>query len=72
MRLKSWVAITTEVPSRLSSMKGAAAVGQRRVDVAGRLVGEQQVGPHDERAGDGGTLLFAARENRRQHMHPVA
>ena len=35
------------------------AAREGRVDVAGRLVGEQQLGPNDQRAGDGGALLLA-------------
>ena len=38
---------------------------QRRVDIAGRLVGEQQFRLADYRARDGGTLFFAARQDRR-------
>src|SRR5947209_3462375 len=45
---------------------------QRRIDIAGRLVGEQQFGPHDQRACDRGALLLAAGENRRQDVHAVA
>src|ERR1044071_10087020 len=32
----------------------------RGIDMAGRLVGEQQVGPADDRASDRDALLFAA------------
>src|SRR6202167_2629774 len=42
------------------------------VDIAGWLVGEQKLGAYDERAGDRGALLLAARENRRQDMHMFA
>ena len=34
----------------------------RRVEVAGRLVGEDQLGLPDKRAGDGDALLLAARQ----------
>ena len=36
-----------------------------RIDVAGRLVGDEQLGPADHRAGDGDALLLAARQGRR-------
>src|SRR6202040_1595446 len=36
------------------------------IDVAGRLVGQKQLRPHDERAGNGGALLLAAGQHRRQ------
>src|SRR6202023_2016758 len=42
------------------------------IDIAGRLVGEQKFRPHDERAGNGGALLFAAGEHRRQNVHSLA
>src|SRR5215204_4713391 len=45
---------------------------QRRVDVAGRLVGEEQLRAGDEGAGDRGALLLAAGEHRRQDMHVLA
>ncbi len=48
------------------------AARQGGIDVAGRLVGEQQLGAHDERAGDRRALLLAAGEHRRQGVHPVA
>ena len=48
------------------------AARQRGVDVAGRLVGEQQFGPHDQRAGDRRALLLAAGEHRRQGVHAIA
>lgn len=35
-------------------------VGGRRVEIASRLVGEEQVGAEDERAGDCDALLLAA------------
>ena len=40
-------------------------LGHVGVDVAGRLVGDQQLGPGDHRAGDGDALLLAARQGRR-------
>ena len=43
-----------------------------RVDVTGRLVGEQKLGFADHRAGDSGALLLSAGQNRRIGVHPVA
>src|SRR5712692_10798458 len=48
------------------------ALRQIGIDVAGRLVGEQQLRPRDHRARDRGALLLAAGEHRRQCPHPVA
>ena len=45
---------------------------QRRIDIAGRLVGEQELGLLDQGAGDRRALLLAARKHRRQHMHALA
>src|SRR6185437_8081386 len=45
---------------------------ERGVDVAGRLVGEQQLRARDHRTGDRGALLFPAREHGRQRPHPLA
>src|SRR6266511_4968844 len=42
------------------------------IDVAGRLVGEQQLRPRDHRARDRGALLLAAREHRRERPHALA
>jgi hypothetical protein len=36
------------------------AIADDRIDIAGRLVGEQQFGTADHSAGDGRTLLLAA------------
>src|SRR6478735_3535872 len=47
------------------------AAGQRRVDIAGRLVGEEDFRLLDQRPRNRGTLLLAARQNRRQHMHAL-
>ena len=73
IRPMSWVAITTVVPDLLSSTNSrsrrCARVG---IDVAGRLVGEQQLRPRDHRARDRGALLLAARQHRRQRAHAVA
>jgi hypothetical protein len=43
--------------------------GRGRVQVAGRLVGQQQLGAADQGAGDGHALLLPARELRRQVAH---
>ena len=53
-----------EQPSRRRASDG--------IDVAGRLVGEQQFGAHDQGAGDRRALLLAAGKHRRQRVHPVA
>ena len=65
--------MTTEVPSRLSSMKRRKQPARHlRVDVAGRLVGEQQLRLVDDGAGDGRALLLAAGEHVRVGVHAVA
>src|SRR5450756_2212494 len=48
------------------------APAQRRIDVAGRLVRQQQLRPRDHGAGDRGALLLAAGQDRRQGVHPLA
>ena len=45
---------------------------QARIDIAGRLVGEQQFRANDERARDRRALLFAAGKDGRRGVHPVA
>src|SRR5438132_6842081 len=52
--------------------KAQQALRQIGIDVACRLVGEQQLRPRDHRARDRGALLLAAGEHRRQRPHPVA
>ena len=52
-----------------SRSRRRASVGST---VAGRLVGEQQLGPHDQRAGDRRPLLLAAGEHGGQHVHALA
>ncbi len=47
-------------------------VGDDRIDIAGRLVGEQQFGPADDGAGDGGALLLAAGQHLGIGMDAVA
>src|SRR5579871_2315518 len=48
------------------------ALRQLRIHIAGRLVSQQQLRPSDHRPCDGSTLLFAAREHRRQRPHMLA
>src|SRR3981081_1266772 len=45
---------------------------QSRVDVAGRLIGQQELRPRDYRAGYRGALLLSAGKDRRQGIHPLA
>ena len=52
--------------------KPQQAARHLRVDVTGRLVGEQKLGLADHRAGDSGALLLSARQNHRIGVHPVA
>ena len=47
------------------------ALRHGRVDVAGRLVGDEQFGAGDDRAGDGDALLLAARQRRRARAGAV-
>ena len=47
-------------------------VAHLRVEVAGRLVGEQDPRPADNRPGDGDALLLAAGQLRRKVMNPGA
>ena len=48
-----------------ATQQGEDLVGGPRVEVAGRLVGEQQGGPRHQRPDDGHPLLLAARERHR-------
>ena len=41
------------------------------VDIAGRLVGQQDVGPPDHGAGDGQPLLLAARQRDGEGVHAI-
>ena len=62
----SWVTTTTAVPSRLSRSKSTTICGARRlVELARRLVGEQQRRPVGQRARDRHALHFAAGQLRR-------
>src|SRR5215216_3081425 len=48
------------------------ALGERRIDIAGGLVGQQQLGTRDDGTPDRGALLLPARQHRRQRPHAVA
>src|SRR5215813_4115689 len=48
------------------------ALAEIRVDVAGRLVGKQELRPCNHRARDRGALLLTAREHRRHRPHALA
>ncbi len=56
--------------SLLIVMPGASSSGGARVEVAGGLVGEDQLGARDQRAGDGHPLLLAARKLARVVIEP--
>ena len=62
-----WVATRAARPLALTSARKRAehVVGGLRVEVAGRLVGQQHPGAVGDRAGDGDSLLFAAGQFRR-------
>ena len=60
------------MPSATSSSKSSSiAAGVARVEVAGRLVAEQQARRADQRAGDRHALLLAAGQLRRQEVGAV-
>ena len=72
IRPTSWVATTTVVPSRLSAAnRPHQAAGHVGIDIAGRLVGDEQFGPVDDGAGDRDPLLLPARQGRRTGARPV-
>src|SRR6185437_6690313 len=48
------------------------APSKRRIDVAGRLVGQQQLWARDDSARDRRALLLAAGQDRRQRIHAIA
>jgi hypothetical protein len=52
--------------------KAKQPTAERRIHVAGGLVREKELGPADDGAGDGGALLFPARQHRRQGVHAFA
>ena len=63
---RSWVMTTIVVPSAFSSWSSVRrSRAGARVEVAGRLVGEHDRRPADERAGDGHALALAAGQLRR-------
>ena len=70
----SWVTTMMVTPrSRLSETQRLHdLVRGARIEIAGRLVGEQQARRVDERAGDGDTLLLAAGKLRRRVALAVA
>ena len=58
-----WVTITMVVPSSFNcgqKLHHFLAIGG--VEIAGRLVGQDQLGPRHDGAGDGDALLLAARK----------
>ena len=70
---ESWVISTIVVPTALSSWRSRSTFeAGRRVEVAGRLVGEDQHRARDQRPGDGDALLLAAGELGRLVVEPVA
>ena len=72
IRPTSWVATTTVVPSRLSAVNRCSSrLRHFGVDIAGRLVGDEQLGPVDHRAGDRDALLLSARQRRRAGARAV-
>ena len=57
----SWVAISTVVPGAVDPLEQIHDVlAGLRIQVSGRLVGQQHQRPVDERAGDGDALLLTA------------
>ena len=69
----SWVISTIVRPAAWSSRRSGQDVGAgRAVEVAGRLVGEDQGGIGDERPGDRDALLLAAGQLGRLVVEPVA
>ena len=53
----------------LEQMEQAQA--EFRIEIAGRFIGEQKLGPRDHRAGDGEALLLAARQGRRADLKRI-
>src|SRR5580700_1421049 len=51
--------------------KAEQALAEVGIDVAGRFVGKQKLGPSDHGARNGGALLLAAGQNRRQRIDAV-
>ena len=69
---RSWVARITVVPRRLTSRKSAEDLPRQvGVEVAGGLVGDQDVRLVDQRAGDRHPLLLAARELGREGVQAM-
>ena len=70
----SWVMMTSVAPvsARRANSSSMISCAGRRVEVAGRLVGEDQRRARRGGAGDGDALLLAARKLRRVMGQPVA
>ena len=63
----------TAVPDLLSSMNSRNnRCAKCRIDVAGRLVRQQQLRARDHRARDRCALLLPAGQDRRQRIHALA
>ena len=68
----SWVTITQRLPGRAQALEEPQHVqGRGAVEVAGRLVGQDDQRLVAQRAGDGDPLALAARQRRRQMPGPV-
>src|SRR6185312_8873566 len=59
-------------PGLLIDEQPQQAPSKRRIDVAGRLVGQQQLWARDDSARDRRALLLAAGQDRRQRIHAIA
>ena len=68
-----WVATSAALPSPRTRLEefGEDDVGGMLVEIAGRLVGEDQRRPVGERAGDRDALLLAARQLGRAMVEPL-
>ena len=64
--------ITTATSSRSSTISSSIDRRRARVERRARLVEQQHLGPHGERAGDAQPLLLAAREPQRRVVEVVA
>ena len=70
---RSWVMTQIVVPSSAWSSRSRSRIDApvARVEVAGRLVGEDEGRPADERPGDRDALALAAGQRARPVRHPV-
>ena len=67
-----WVAISTVTPELVDAQQQLEDLpADERIEVAGRLVGDDQPRVVDERAGDGRALLLAARQLGRASAWPA-